>query len=126
MLWFSLGVALLASLAIMGIGVGYLARPQAMAPSFGLPVPAGGSDVSWWLRLKGTRDVASGLLVLAVMAMGAHRELGVVLLIAALIPLGDMSTVLAAKGRTATALGVHGATAALMVLGALPLVLARA
>ena len=30
--WFSLGVALLAALAIIGIGVGYFVRPEAMAP----------------------------------------------------------------------------------------------
>jgi hypothetical protein len=126
MLWFSWGVAGLAALAIIGIGVGYLARPQVMAPSFGLPPPEGGPGVFWWLRLKGTRDVASGLIVLAIMAMGAYRELGWVLLIAALIPLGDMATVLAAKGRTATALGVHGVTAAVMILGAVPLMAAGA
>lgn len=123
MFWFSLGVALLASLAIIGIGAGYLAAPQAMAPSFGLPPPQTVPKVLWWLRLKGTRDIASGLLVLTVMATGAHRQLGFVLLIASLIPLGDMVTVLAAKGRTATALRVHGLTAVLMVLGAAPLIL---
>ena len=121
MQWFSLGVALLAALAIIGIGVGYLVRPESMAPSFGLPLPEGGPKTAWWLRLKGTRDVVSGVLVLAFMAAGGGRPLGLVVLIAALIPLGDMSTVLAAKGRTVTALGVHGLTAALMILAAIPL-----
>ena len=119
--WFSLGVALLAALAIIGIGVGYLVRPEAMAPSFGLPLPEGGPRTAWWLRLKGTRDVVSGILVLAFMATGGGRSLGLVVLIAALIPFGDMSTVLAAKGRTVTALSVHGVTAALMILAAIPL-----
>ena len=118
---FSLGVALLAALAIIGIGVGYLTRPRLMAPSFGLPLPEDGPNITWWLRLKDTRDVVAGVLVLAFMAVDGHRGLGLVLLVAALIPLGDMSTVLAARGRTATALGVHGLTAALMILGAIPL-----
>ena len=123
MVWFALGVALLASFAIIGIGVGYVLRPDVMAPSFGLPVPQTLLDVSPWLRLKGTRDIASGVLVLVVMAMAAHQVLGFVLLVAALIPLGDMTTVLAARGRTATALGVHGLTAALMIGGSVPLIL---
>ena len=123
MLWFSLGVALLASLAIIGIGVGYLAAPRVMAPSFGLPRPQAASDVFWWLRLKGTRDVAAGVLVLRGRAGAPHRQLGIVLLISALIPLGDMATVLAAKGRTATALGVHGLTAAVMFVAAITLLL---
>ena len=115
------GVAMLAALAIIGIGVGYLARPEMMAPSFGLPLPEGGPKTAWWLRLKGTRDVVSGVLVLAFMAAGEGRSLGLVVLIAALIPLGDMATILAAKGRTMTALSVHGLTAALMILAAIPL-----
>ncbi len=121
MSWFSHGVALLAALAIIGIGVGYLWRPEMMAPSFGLPLPEGGPKTAWWLRLKGTRDVVAGVLVLAFMAAGDSRSLGLVVLIAALIPLGDMSTVLVAKGRTVTALNVHGLTAALMVLAAITL-----
>ena len=76
-----------------------------MAPSFGLPLPAEGAATGWWLRPKGVRDVVAGVLVLAVFAAGGHHALGLVLLIKALIPIGDMTTVLAAKGRTATALG---------------------
>ena len=119
--WFSLGVALLAALAIIGIGLGYLFSPTAMAPSFGLPPPSDPTGMAWWLRPKGVRDVVSGVLVLSVMAVDAHRTLGFVLLVAALIPLGDMTVVLAGRGRPAAALGVHGVTAALMILGALPL-----
>ena len=113
---FAYGVAMLAALAIIGIGVGYLVRPEMMAPSFGLPLPEGGPNTAWWLRLKGTRDVVSGILVLVFTAAGEDRDLGLVVLIAALIPLGDMATVLAAKGRTSTALSVHGLTATLMIL----------
>ena len=123
MLWFSLGVALLASLAIIGIGVGYLAAPRVMAPSFGLPPPQAASDVFWWLRLTGTRDVAPGLRALCGWPVGAPGQLGIFLLISALIPLGDMATVLAAKGRTATALGVHGLTAAVMFVASITLLL---
>ena len=47
--------------------------------------------------------------------------LGIVLLIEALIPVGDMSLVLAARGSAGRAYGIHGLTAALMVVAAVPL-----
>jgi hypothetical protein len=123
MYWFSVGVALLASLGIIVIGLMYLAVPRTATQSFGLPLPEAGANVAWWLRLKGTRDVVSGMVVLAMMASGGERVLGIVLLIEALIPAGDMSLILAARGSTARALGIHALTAVLMIAGAIPLIL---
>jgi len=126
MYWFSMGVALLAGLGIIAIGLRYLTGPRAATRSFGLPLPEAGTNVAWWLRLKGVRDVVSGIVVLAMMVWGGPRALGIVLLAEALIPAGDMSLVLAARGSTARALGIHGFTAMLMVAGAIPLILAAA
>ena len=120
--WFSMGVALLAAVGIIWIGTGYVSDPRTMAPSFGLPLPEEGANIAWWLRLKGIRDVASGLLILAFMAWDGHRALGIALLVESIIPIGDMSSILAANGSTRTAFGVHGVTAVLMVLGAIPLI----
>jgi hypothetical protein len=120
--WFSNGVALLAALGIIGIGVMYLSNPRAMTSNFGLPLPETGANTTWWLRLKGMRDIVSGLVVLAVEFRGEPRMLGIVLLIEALIPTSDMSLILAARGNARTAFGVHGVTAVLMVLGAVPLI----
>lgn len=120
--WFSIGVALLVAIGIIGIGLMYLFNPAAMVPGFGLPLPEQGANLTWWLRLKGMRDIVSGLVVLAALAWAGPRMLGIVLVIEALIPIADMSLILAARGRTGTALGVHGATAALMVVAAIPLV----
>jgi hypothetical protein len=53
---------------------------------------------------------------LSLLFSGQKLGLGIFLLVAALIPLGDMSIVLAHDGPAATAFGVHGATAALLVL----------
>ena len=119
---FSVGIALLAAFAIISIGVMYLARPRQMTLSFGLPLPEEGPNVAWWLRLKGTRDVVSGLVMLALVAWGSPYLLGIVLLVEALIPLGDMSIVLVGKGSAARAFGIHGVTAALMVAAAVPLI----
>ena len=123
---FSLGVALLAAVAIIGVGIMYLVNPIGATRSFGLPLPGDGANIAWWLRLKGSRDVVSGFVVLAVMLWGGSHMLGIVLLIEALIPVGDMSIVLAAKGSVTRALSIHGLTAAVMVLGAIPLVLSVA
>ena len=121
--WFSIIVALLAAIGIIVLGAMYLFNPRGATQSFGLPLPEAGANVAWWLRLKGTRDIVSGLVLLALVAWGAPKLIGIVMLIQALIPTGDMSLILASKGSTKTAFGVHGLTAALMILGAIPLIL---
>lgn len=122
MYWLTNGTGLLLALAIIAIGTGYIANPTAMARSFGLPLPEDGPNIPWWLRLKGVRDIAAGLLVLAFMVWGAEREVGIVLLIEAIIPVGDMLLIVAAKGSTRHAFGIHGLTAAIMVLAAIPMI----
>lgn len=63
------------------------------------------------------------LLAAAIIAWGALREVGIILAVEALIPVGDMLTILAAKGSTRAALGMHGVTALVMILAAIPLIL---
>lgn len=116
--WFSNGVALLAAAGIIAVGIMYLSSPRMATQSFGLPPPEQGPNVAWWLRLKGVRDIVSGLVVLAMMVWGGPWLLGIVVLIEAMIPVGDMSLVLAAKGSVRRAFGIHGLTAALMILAA--------
>jgi hypothetical protein len=112
------GVAGLMGGAIILIGVRYLLAPEAAAATFGLPViPSNGGAA--WLQVKGVRDIATGLLGLALLADGLYRELGWFLIIVALIPIGDGLIVLRRRGSTVLAYGVHGATAAvLLVAGA--------
>jgi hypothetical protein len=124
--WFSLGVALLVAVAIIVVGAMYLFTPTTMMRSFGLPLPGNDANVAWWLRLKGSRDIVSGLVVFALVAWGEPRLLGTVLIILALIPVCDMSLVLAAGGSANTALGIHGLTAAVMIAAAIPLIIGLA
>ncbi len=124
--WFSYGVALLVALAIIAVGVMYLFNPRVATQSFGLPLPEEGANIAWWLRLKGVRDIVSGLLVLVLMVWGGPRMVGIVLMIEAIIPLGDMSLILAARGSTKRAFGIHGLTAVLMILAAIPLMMGAA
>ena len=114
--WLAFGIALLVALGIIAIGIQYVASPRTAARSFGLPLPEEGANVAWWLCLKGVRDIASGLAILAFMAWGGPRDIGIILLTLATIPVGDMLVILAAKGSTKRAFGMHGLTAALMVL----------
>ena len=115
------GMAGLVALAIIVVGAMYVSRPRAATRSFGLPLPEDGPNVAWWLRLKGVRDIASGLILLATMMLGGSHMVGIVLLVAAIIPLGDMLVILAAKGSARSAFGMHGLTALLMILAAIPL-----
>ena len=118
----ALGMALLLALAIIGIGMQYVASPATATRSFGLPLPEAGANIAWWLRLKGVRDIGSGLVLLAVMAWVGPRAVGIVLLVEAIIPFGDMLLILAAKGSAKRAFGIHGVTALLMILAAIPLI----
>ena len=121
--WLALGLALLVALAIIAIGTQYIASPLSATRSFGLPLPENGTNILWWLRLKGVRDIVSGLTVLAFMMWGAPSAVGLILLVEAIIPVGDMLIILAAKGSAKSAFGIHGLTAVLMVLAAMPLMI---
>jgi hypothetical protein len=119
--WLALGMALLLALAIIAIGTQYVVSPTTATRSFGLPLPENGANIAWWLRLKGVRDIVLGLNVLAFTAWGVPRGVGLILLVEAIIPVGDMLLILAAKGSAKSAFGIHGFTALLMILAAIPL-----
>ncbi len=121
--WLAIGLALLVALAIIAIGAQYVASPTTATRSFGLPLPEEGTNIAWWLRLKGVRDIVSGLAVLAFMAWGGPRAVGIILLVEAIIPVGDMLVILAAKGSAKSVFGIHGFTALLMILAAIPLMM---
>jgi uncharacterized membrane protein YphA (DoxX/SURF4 family) len=108
-------LAVLIAVGIMVIGCFYLASPQRVLGSFGLKPPASDADTLAWLRLKGIRDVVAGLAVLTLMLTTSSRTVGIVLLVFAIIPFGDMSNILASGGRKATAFSVHGVTCAVML-----------
>ena len=114
-------VALIA-VGVIVIGCFYLVSPGRVLGSFGLKPPASDADTLAWLRLKGVRDVASGLAVLTMMLTTDSRTVGIVLLVFAIIPFGDMSNILVSGGRKATAFSVHGVTCAVMLFAGLLLI----
>ena len=117
-----LAVAALVAVAIIGIGSFYLLAPQRMTPSFGLKPPASDLQTRAWLRLKGVRDIASGLVILTLMLAANAHTVGLALLVFAIIPLGDMSVVLASGGSKSTAFSVHGVTCVVMLVASLFLI----
>jgi len=115
-------LAALLALAIIVIGCFYLIAPERMTGSFGLKPPASDADTRAWLRLKGIRDLASGLVVLAMMLTGDRRSVGIALVVFAIVPLGDMSIVLASGGSKSKAFSIHGVTCAVMLVVGLLLI----
>jgi hypothetical protein len=111
----ALAAATLIAVGIIGIGCVYLVAPTRISGSFGLKPPAPDPDTRSWLRLKGSRDIASGLVVLTMMLAANARLVGVVLLVLAIIPLGDMSTILGSGGSKSRALSIHGLTGVIMI-----------
>jgi len=111
-----LSLAALMAAAIIVIGCFYLVSPERISKSFGLKPPAPDTDTRAWLRLKGIRDVALGLVVLTMMLTTDSRTVGIVLLVEAIVPLGDMSNILWSGGSKSTAFSVHGVTCAVMLV----------
>ena len=117
-----LSVAGLIAVGIIVIGCFYLASPERISGSFGLKPPASDADTRAWLRPKGIRDVASGLVVLTMMLTADRRLVGIALLVYAIIPFGDMSIVLGSGGSKSRALSIHGVTCAVMLVVGLLLI----
>ncbi|GLZ77236.1 membrane protein [Actinorhabdospora filicis] len=100
----------LGALFILYIGISYLFFPESTAPTFGLASwPEG--DGEGFLRLKGARDIASGLIFLTLLATRQTRALGWVYIASSFIPFTDAAVVLSHGGSVAAALFIHTLTA---------------
>src|SRR5689334_25238235 len=115
-------LAALIAVAIIVIGCFYLVSPERISGTFGLKPPASDPDTRAWLRPKGIRDIASGLIVLTMMLVADRRLVGTALLVFAIIPFGDMSIVLGSGGSKLRAVSIHGVTCAVMVVVGLLLI----
>ena len=111
-----LSIAALIAVGIIVIGCFYLLSPERISGTFGLKPPASDAGTRAWLRPKGIRDVAAGLVVLTMMLTADTRLLGIVLLVEAVIPLGDMSIILGSGGSKSRAFSIHGVTCAVMLV----------
>jgi hypothetical protein len=115
-------LAALIAVGIIVIGCFYLVSPERISGTFGLKPPASDADTRAWLRPKGIRDVAAGLLVLTMMLTADTRLVGIALLVEAVIPFGDMSIILGSGGSKSRAFSIHGVTCAVMFVVGLLLI----
>ncbi|MFI0977384.1 DUF4267 domain-containing protein [Streptomyces sp. NPDC021093] len=108
-------LAVLSAAAVLLFGLNFLLNPGGAPQGFGIaPWPQGNAD--GYFAVKGVRDVAVASTVFLLLALGQRRALGWVLLVDAVVPLGDALTVITHGGTFGTALGVHMSAAALVVL----------
>jgi Domain of unknown function (DUF4267) len=122
---FTTVLTVLLGLFPISFGLRFLFDGHGAASGFGIdPWPTG--NAAGYFAVKGIRDVVLGLVILALLALGQRRATGVVLALASLIPIVDMVTVLTHGGSVATALGVHGLTAVVVLVNACLLLRERA
>ena len=103
---------------IIFIGARFVVAPRVAAAGYGVPSDPGQPSSRAYLTVKGVRDIASGLFVVILMAASQTHLLGWVILAATVIPLADTAIVLGNGGSKSIALGVHGVTAAVMLVTA--------
>ena len=101
---------------IIFIGARFIVAPRVAAAGYGVQPDLGQPSVGAYLSVKGVRDIASGLFVFILMVAGASHLVGWVILAATIIPLADATIVLRDGGSKSIAWGVHGVTAAVMLI----------
>jgi hypothetical protein len=109
------GLSGLVGLGIVFIGARFLLAPHKAAAAYGVAVDQD-SAADAYLAVKGVRDIASGLFAFILIGARATHALGWVLLAATIIPVGDSIIVLTHRGSKAIAYGIHAATAALLLV----------
>jgi Domain of unknown function (DUF4267) len=103
------------AIAITIIGLRFLIAPYAAAANFGVAITP---DPQWdaFLSIKAVRDIASGMFTAILIANHAPHLLGSFILAATIIPVADALIVLRHGGSRSAAYGIHGGTAATMLL----------
>ena len=108
----------LIGLGIIFVGTRFLLAPSTAAAGYGVPVEQETARAGAYLAAKGVRDIASGFFLFILIAFQAPHILGWIIVAATIIPIVDAIIVLTHNGSKAIAYGVHGATAAVMLVTA--------
>jgi hypothetical protein len=120
----AVGLSVLIGLGIIAIGVRFLLAPRAAAAAYGVAINEEIRGAGAYLSAKGVRDIVSGLVVFLLIAIAGLRVLGGWMLVMALIPIGDAVVVLRSGGSKSAAYGWHVATAVVMAVIGIILLLA--
>lgn len=113
----------LIAVGIIVIGARFIVAPRVAATGYGVPADPDERAVGAYLSVKGVRDIASGLVVIVLLAAGAAHLLGWMLVAATVIPVADAVIVHRNGAPTSISLGIHGATAAVVLVTAALLLL---
>jgi hypothetical protein len=108
----------LVGLGITFVGARFLLAPKVAMLGFGVSIAKDGRGADAYLAAKGVRDIVSGLFVFILIVNGSTRLLGLMILAATLIPIGDALNVILHGGPRLTAYSMHGGTALVMLLTA--------
>jgi hypothetical protein len=111
-------IAWIVGAGIIFVGARFLLVPGPSAAGYGVTVGPQAGDANAYLAVKGARDIAFGLIAIALILGATPQALGWFMLCAAVAPIGDALIVLRYRGPKLTAYAVHGATAAAMVVAA--------
>jgi uncharacterized protein DUF4267 len=110
--------------APISFGLRFLFDAHGAASGFGInPWPTG--NAAGYFIVKAGRDLVLGLILLVLLAAGQRRAVGIVMALVTLVPVLDMIAVLTHGGSVATALGIHGLTAAIVAAAAVLLLRER-
>jgi hypothetical protein len=115
----ALAIAVIGSVGIIVLGGRFLLTPRRATLDFGVAA----DNTRALTAIKGVRDITSGIVLLVIWAAGGPGVLGWALVAAAITPAGDAIIVRTNGGKLATALGIHGLTAALLVAAGVVLTL---
>lgn len=107
----------LVAAALLAIGVGAIVAPRMSSAQYGLPLDD--ARALQWVRALGVRDIAIGLVVLALLVMGEARALCWTIGLSAVVAVGDLTIVgLGARPLPWRSVALHGAGAVGMLVTA--------
>jgi hypothetical protein len=115
----ALVIALVCCVFIVFIGGRFLLAPRVAMAGFGVPE----DSLRALTSIKGVRDITSGVVPLVVLAVADRQAFGWALVAAAITPIGDALIVRSNGGTLSQALGIHGATALVLIAAGLVLAL---
>jgi hypothetical protein len=111
----SFWLTLLIAAGIIFVGARFIVNPAAGAAGFGIPF-SNTADYAYG-RIKGIRDIFSGLVLLPLLFLRMRRAVAYVFTTAIIIPATDCLIVLATNGPTDIQhMLIHGGTAVFMVV----------
>jgi hypothetical protein len=118
------GCTLITGLLLVFIGARFFLMPYAAELAFGIQTPTG-NDFSFHY-IKGIRDTAVGLAILAMLIARTQRGLGILLLTISIVPITDFLIVLGTPGHLTERLYPHLTAVVLgLILGAYYLFISR-